>query len=590
LDSDQLSTAASARQSLIRRLGAGVWQHIGFVCVAIVLAYCIIAAFDPPRLNWGDSMSDYNVMNSGRNFAQYGFLKLRLTPFLLDPAYMRPEDKMFIYTHYPQLPDLMNGVLRKVFGLTDIVQFRFVALLFSFTSLIFIYKLANRYWGRRPAQLALALWVVNPLWIQHADYLHHVPYGAFFGFGAVYLLTRYLDDERRWPFLAAAAVSCSLMVLASYDWWFFGPLLLAFATIAHYKRLGDRRVWTTLGVLAAGCIAGLAFKVLTNMWALGGWNAFISDFRFQFLERGTDTITRNTFMSGLWETIYGRVARFFTLLLFPVVAFWLAVPFLRRRSRSRVVAEGAATASPIILLAAALPFLCLFKEIWVGQYYPTLLVMPVYAIGFGALISLMFDWGRAPRIVAVALLAGLLANSLDEDTRFKKAFFPRETIRTLAAQLDSVAEPDQPVLVNHTFDAAYRYYFHRNSNATILIPPRIADLALASYADPVKHARFAGAKGAIFVEHKHVVDELYDKGFYYMLARYQLWPLWGNPPQYHDAINQLIAERDSILVSKVAAVGTKLYETDYYVIWRVPQFVPVNNPLVAEARARVHRN
>src|SRR6476469_3668600 len=89
--------------------------NIGFVCVAMVLVYCVVHAFDPPRLNWGDSGSDYNVMSSGRNFAKYGFLKLRLTPYLLDPARMTADDKALIYTHYPQLPDLMNGVLRVVF-------------------------------------------------------------------------------------------------------------------------------------------------------------------------------------------------------------------------------------------------------------------------------------------------------------------------------------------------------------------------------------------------------------------------------------------------------------------------------------------
>ncbi len=45
-------TSASRRQ----------WHHIGFVCVAVVLLYCIVHAFDPPRVNWGDSNSDYNVM------------------------------------------------------------------------------------------------------------------------------------------------------------------------------------------------------------------------------------------------------------------------------------------------------------------------------------------------------------------------------------------------------------------------------------------------------------------------------------------------------------------------------------------------
>ena len=115
----------------------------------LVLGFCVVHAFDPPRLNWGDSGSDYNVMGSGRAFQKYGFLKLRLTPFLLDPSVMTTKDsQVFIYTHYPQLPDLMNGVLRVVFRMNDLVQFRFVALAFSFASLFFIYNLIAGSTGR----------------------------------------------------------------------------------------------------------------------------------------------------------------------------------------------------------------------------------------------------------------------------------------------------------------------------------------------------------------------------------------------------------------------------------------------------------
>jgi hypothetical protein len=517
-------------------------------------------------------MSDYNVMNSGRNFARYGFVKLRLTPFLMDPAYLRADDKMFIYTHYPQLPDLMNGMLRVVFRMSDIVQFRFVALLFSFSSLFFIYRLLDRYWKRQAAQIALTLWIVNPLWIQHADYLHHVPYGAFFGFGSLYWLTRYFDDERRWAFLAAAGAFSFLFVMASYDWWFFGPLLIAAATIANYRGVFRGSVVRVLGILAACCVAAVAFKLGTNAWALGGVRAFLNDLHFQYLERGTDTITRNTYASGVWPTLYGRVDRFFTLLLFPIALFWALVPAIRLRAESwagRAIATARAVPNPLLLFAAAVPFLYLFTEIWMGQYYPGLLVIPFYAVAFAALIVLLFEWGRGARMIAMTLFAAALFNSMLDNVRFKKAFFRRDTIRTLGAQLDSVSARGQLILANHTFDGAYRYLFYRNTNAFILIPPGVSNIALEAYADPKQRPKSGTPNGAIFVEHKHVVDELYDTGFYYILARYRLWKLWANPPAYHRAINEIIAQRDSVLMSKVAAVGTKLYETDDYVIWRV---------------------
>ena len=34
----------------------------------------------------------------------------------------------------------------------------------------------------------------------------------------------------------------------------------------------------------------------------------------------------------------------------------------------------------------------------------------------------------------------------------------------------------------------------------------------------------------VFVQHKRLADELFDKGYYYLFARYRLWELWANPP------------------------------------------------------------
>ncbi|HEY4216957.1 MAG TPA: glycosyltransferase family 39 protein [Gemmatimonadaceae bacterium] len=554
----------------MKRFVTAAWNNIGFVCVALVLVYCVVHAFDPPRLNWGDSMSDYNVMNSGRNFATYGFLHLRLTPFLIDPQYLTNEDRMLLYTHYPQLPDLMNGMLRVVFHLSDIVQFRFVALGFSFSALFFVYQVICRYWQRATGQMALALWVINPLWLQHADYLHEEPYGAFFGFGCLYFLTRYLDDTQRRRWLVVSGIFMTFTFFASYNYWFFTPLLVAIILVGHYKAVFDKRVLAPLATLAAFAVAAVLLKFSTNAWALGGISGGIQDLRFQFTERATDAVTRTHYQNGIIPVAYGRIERFFSLLFFPIAVFWAVFPLLRARWAARSEAFTFEGPNPWILFLAALPFLCLFVELWVGQYYPTLLVLPFYAVASGALIALLArDRNRLVAAMGLTLAVALIVNSVAETASFKKAFFQRSTIASLAARLDSVSARGQHILVNHTFDAPYRYYFHRNTNTMILIPPGVADIALESMANPRTHPLSGTPTGAIFVEHKHLTDEMYDKSYYYILGRYGFWRFWGNPEQYRAPIDTLIAERDSVLMSKVAAVGQKLYDTDDYSIWRI---------------------
>jgi hypothetical protein len=552
----------------VERAARVAWKNIGFLCVAAVLIYCVVHAFDPPRLNWGDSMSDYNVMTSGRNFQKYGFLKLRLTPLLMDPAYTRSFEQMFVYTHYPQLPDLMNGALRVFLGMQSLTQFRLVALAFSFSALFFTYKLLVFYWGRPTAQVGLALWVVNPLWIQHADYLHHAPYASFFGFGSIYWLTRSLRENRR-GLLAASGVFLFFTVLSSYDYWFFAPLLLAMAAIAHHRTVAPWALVRTLSILAACAIAGLAVKLGTNAWALGGIDPWLSDLRFQFTERATDRITRTSYRLGIVPTAYGRVERFFTLLLIPAGVFWALVPVLGRKWKISFFETARTVPNPWMLFIAAFPFLYLFTEIWVAQYYPGLLVLPFYAVAMAAIIALL-SANNATRRVAVFLFSALLLNSLYEDLRFKKAYFDMATIRTMGAQLDSVAGPGQQLLINHVFDAPYRYYFNRNTLAAVLFPPRVADVGLESYADIRRHPRSAGPEGAIFVQHKHVKDELYDKGYYYIFSRLRLWALWGNPEKHRELVDEMIEERDSTLMAHVTRMGQKLYDAPTYAIWRIP--------------------
>ena len=557
----------AAYPALPRTILTAAWRNAGFICVAILLVYCAVHAFDPPRLNWGDSASDYNVMTSGRNFAKYGFLQLRLTPFVLDPAFMTTADSAMVYTHYPQLPDLMNGLERSLFGFTDLVQFRLVALVFSFSALFFVYQLVGFYWSRQTAQVALALWVINPLWIQHADYLHHAPYAAFFGFGALYFLFRYLN-ERRWGFLAASGAFVFFVFMASYDFWIFVPLLLAMATLGYYRKDWAAAI-RVLAALAACAVAALAFKWGTNAWALGGVTAFVRDLRFQMVERTTTQAVHVAYDAGIWPTLVGRVERSFSLLLFGVAAFWALYPTLRRRFTGLDSSERV-TVNPLFILLAALPFLALFRELWVGQYYPTLLVLPFYAIGSAVLAMLLIGARqRALKPLGLAILVALAANSIAENVRFKKAFLPRTEIASLKKELDAVTIPGQHVLVDHVFDAAYRYYFNHNTVALIVNPPWHYEAALRYYADP-KRPNVAPPTGAVFVQHKHLADELFDKGYYYILGRQGYWGPWGNPERYHDELDRLIATRDSALVATVAEMGgQKIQETDTYVVWRI---------------------
>ncbi len=118
------------------------------------------------------------------------------------------------------------------------------------------------------------------------------------------------------------------------------------------------------------------------------------------------------------------------------------------------------------------------------------------------------------------------------------------------------------------FDGAYRYYFNRFTIALIATPPSRMTSALSYYTDPGRTPS-ATPQGAVFVQHKHLADEMFDKGYYYLIARYRLWQLWANPGEYRPLIDSLVNERDAQLAAAVAARGRKLYETPYYILWHL---------------------
>lgn len=542
-----------------------LWHHIGFVLTAVVALYLVSHVFEPPRLNWGETGSDYNTMTSGRNFVRYGFVTLRFTPLIIDRSVVTPADSTqgYVYTHYPPLPDLMNGVLRKVFRLSELPQFRLVALAFSFASLAFVYGLVGAYWSRQTAQVALGLWVTNPLWIQHADYLHHGPYAAFFGFGSLWFLARALRNESRRDLLAAGAF-LFFTYLASYDYWIFVPLLMAAMTV-RAAGLWSRRTIMTLGVLATFAVAAIGVKAGTNMWALHGFAAYLRDLRYQALVRSTNTFVGTGFDAGVWPVMFGRVSRFFTILIFPLAVFWGVVAILRRRAPVL-----AATPNPLVILAAALPFLMIFRELWIAQYYPALMLIPFYAVGFASVITAAAESRRwTGTALASALLVALTWNAVDDVARFRRAFFPEHEIATLRAQLDAVMPPGRRVMANHMWADAYRHYFNRNIVPLIMHPATDIPGNIEHFSDP-RTPEFS----TVIVQHKRMLDEMYDKGYYWVLARYRFWNMLGDPRPYRRDIDGILRGRDLAITREAARRGRKIYEDSAFVIWEIPPSAP----------------
>ena len=100
---------------------ANRWYLLALPVLALLLAGSRLSV---PELDHGDEYSDANVLNAGENFVRFGFIACRFLP-MFEPQAAAPSD---LYTHYPPLPDIVNG-LRIGFSLSLLLYASIVTLL-----------------------------------------------------------------------------------------------------------------------------------------------------------------------------------------------------------------------------------------------------------------------------------------------------------------------------------------------------------------------------------------------------------------------------------------------------------------------------
>lgn len=431
------------------------WYVVAGVAIAWAAVFLFATRAEPLRLNWGDPWSDGNAMTSGRYFDRYGFIELAFTP-ILDVGPVTPDSAR--YTHYPPLPDIMNGIQQTLLGKRDISEFRLLAGLLSLASLLFLFRWVRTLWGPATASVALVLMTTNMLWLQYADTIHHVPYYWFFGFGALAATTKWLERPR-YSLLAVIAGAVFFCDLASYDFGVFVPVCVAITIWLTGHRLRDKAMRPLLLAVLGASVLSVVVKLLLLVWALGG-RAVLDDLIFQFQERATDKHTVTDYREGMLKILLFRLRRFFTPLVFALPIAHVASVALRRWPRTR--SAPLPPASPLLLLAAGLPFVIAFSQLFVEQYHPTLQFLTYYAV---ALASIAVWLGglksRIAQAAAVGLIVFAVAWQVREVTSFEKTFLPREDI---AAARTYLLEHDtrNVVFTNGLVDSPQRYYLERH--------------------------------------------------------------------------------------------------------------------------------
>jgi hypothetical protein len=521
--------------------------RLGLVlCLAVVAVYLAIGAFEPFRSNWGDPWSDGNAMTSGRYFAQDGFIATRFTP-ILDVGALGPTSLR--YTHYPPLPDIVNGLVQCAIGGGHLAAHRLFALLLTGLAVLLFFVYVRELWGRAIAQLAVVAIATNVLFIEYADSIHHIPIYWFTGWAALVACVRWLDTgRRRW--LVAVGVATYLCVLASYDFDLFLAVMVPATILLRKHRLLRGRGLALVAVFGGAAIASVATKNLLVIWAVG-YDAWHRDLVFQFFERASEQ-KEAPYKEGMPILAFWRLWRVFSPIFFAGILAQLVGILDRVRGRTSEL-----SLQPLVLLCAGLPFLFVFTQLVTEQAHPMLLLAPFAAVNLAMLIEASWRRLRAAGAVLLVLYLGWQGWQL--------AHMHKEFLRTRDAEAVAKVLPvdhHRFVLTNFMVDGPVRYLWDRHLMGIPIsdAEPKAARTSLAMRLRD-QFDQFGSDSPLTIVEFLHFRTHMFERGLYAYFQKDRRWQWIARPSMYAPTWQRHIDLLEKNWSATLKGVGSVVYES-----------------------------
>lgn len=458
------------------------------VCVVlIVTAYSTWYARESLFIDRGDAYADCFVLVSGRHFADHGFAACRFLPIhqpgpLADP----PE----LYTHYPPLPDWINGWQRILLGWDSLFLFRLAPIAAMAGGYWAFFLFCRRFWGPWTAFATLTYLATREMNSALSDSIHGHAYHEALRL-AGFLLTVRLGES---PTCARRlALLCGLVFLNA--WTSYESVLdlqiFAWGYLLWVKRSS---VWLPLAASASAAAAFAAQQAL-NLWAVGPSH---------FAELA-ETLKHRVVEGGEWTPFgylalladrFNSLAGFHLLLLVPLAG---ALVYFHRFEEKR----DALNVSPLLFLAGV-SWWVVFPSHSIIHWFTFRHILPFLAIVIGVVSvqswALLRDPDRPPlgRIAAAFLLAAAAWAFCSET--FLRATPPvRETSEDLVfAEARRMTQSADVILTNWNRVPFVRYGTDRRSERTTTVAehesiaarlPEGSTPALFLYREDLDHRR-----------------------------------------------------------------------------------------------------
>ncbi len=301
-------------------------QKRGLGLLVVVTLGVIVCVCSMDILFSGDIWSDLNVLISGKNFAEYGFLKLRFLPVLQNTP---PSETPHYYLHYPPLGDIFNGLLR-IIGLESIFVYRFIAGISSLIGVVCLYIILTRLTCCLVALCGMLFFVTSPYFWNYSCTIHSHAYNIMYIGLFLLFFFKAMDDSgstRHW-------VGCWIVLFAhSLTSFEFILFLSAFAGIYIIFSGQLKKYYLHLILLAAAPFAAVALHFLQNCWAIGWDNALADNLGFK-ARHGGFVPERFAAMAKMPYLLHFRTIAYFSFSWLAMLAIVGMCPLLLKKVKN----------------------------------------------------------------------------------------------------------------------------------------------------------------------------------------------------------------------------------------------------------------
>jgi hypothetical protein len=446
--------------------------------LSLLLAW---SRFSFPDLDHGDEFSDANVLNAGENFVRLGFIECRFLP-MFEPQSATPHD---LYTHYPPLPDIVNGLLRAVFRTDSLRFFRAVSILVSLLGLVFWTLFVRRITSSDlVAFLAALFYLSNPLFLFGFDSLHESSYSECLRSLVFYLTAVFLGTP---PGRHRVLIGCALVAavgvasLITFEYVVYLSLFVALFGLGVVAP-ADRISFKALLLIWLAPVAGFFLHVLQNVWYFGSVSAALEDLKNITVERMlfSKDAPGATITLGIWwrEVLLRNIKLAFLFDVVVLAAILVVAYLLFRALKDRTRREVASLSKGfLVCFTCGITWYVLFpSHSWAHTYLFFLArhLLPAAALGFALIASVLLSFVRERLhsngalqvlvwgMVAFVVWSGVSASQLPvsrEKIRSAREFVE---FRDCLTHLNAVSRDQDVVGVNFFRFPFIRYYTHRH--------------------------------------------------------------------------------------------------------------------------------